>query len=70
MRLDLTKRAALYCAAVIAMIYAYDLVTGRDPWAPSSEGVSALLGLALAAVLLPVFFVVDLVRYFRSPRGR
>jgi hypothetical protein len=66
MRLDLTKRAALYCAAVIAMIYVYDLTTGRDPWAQSDEGVSALLGIVLAAVLLPVFFVVDLVRYFRA----
>jgi hypothetical protein len=28
--------------------------------------VSALLGIVLAAVLLPVFFVVDLVRYFRA----
>ena len=66
MRLDLTKRAALYCAAVIAMIYAYDLVTGRDPWLQSEEGVSALLGVVLAAVLLPIFFIVDLVRYFRA----
>ena len=66
MRLDLTKRAAIYCAAVIAMIYVYDLVQGRDPWSQASEGVSVLLGLVLAAVMLPVFFVVDLVRYFRS----
>jgi hypothetical protein len=66
MRLDLTKRAALYCAAVIAMIYVYDLVQGRDPWSQSPEGVSALMGLVLAAVMLPVFLTVDLVRYFRS----
>lgn len=66
MRIDLTKRAALYCAAVIAMIYAYDLATGRDPWMQSDEGVSALLGVVLAAVLLPIFFLVDLVRYFRA----
>jgi hypothetical protein len=66
MRIDLTKRAALYCAAVIAMIYAYDLVTGRDPWVQSEEGVSALLGVVLACVLLPIFFLVDLVRFFRA----
>ena len=69
MRIDLTKRAALYCAAVIAMIYAYDLVTGRDPWVPTEEGMSALLGVILTAVLLPIFFIVDVVRHFRS-RGR
>lgn len=66
MRLDLTKRAALYCVAVIAMIYVYDLATGRDPWAQSAEGVSTLMGVVLAAVMLPIFFVVDLVRYFRA----
>jgi hypothetical protein len=66
MPLHLTKRAAIYCAAVIAMIYVYDLVQGRDPWSQSPEGVSALMGIVLAAVMLPVFFVVDLVRYFKS----
>lgn len=66
MRLDLTKRAAFYCAAVICMLYALDLVQGRDPWSISEAGLSAMLGLLLAAVMLPIFFVADLVRYFRS----
>ena len=66
MPLHLTKRAAIYCAAVILMIYAYNLVQGRDPWTQTPEGVSVVLGLVLAAVMLPIFLVVDLVRYFRS----
>jgi hypothetical protein len=48
------------------MLYALDLVQHRDPWNINEEGLSAMLGLVLAAVMLPLAFAVDLFRHFRA----